>query len=78
MQSALIAKQFAVEGRVFSCEDMKEGNVNDTYLAIYRTVFSESRAVIQRINTYVFKEPDKLMENIHRVTEHVHKVYEAE
>ncbi|MBO7619845.1 MAG: phosphotransferase [Victivallales bacterium] len=78
MKSAFIAKQFDIEGRVFSCEALIEGNVNDTYLAIYRTVFSETRAVIQRINTYVFKEPDKLMENMHRVTEHVHKVYEAE
>ena len=78
MISAIIAKQFDVEGRVFSCEAMVEGNVNDTYLAIYRTVFAETRAVIQRINTYVFREPDKLMENMHRVTEHVHAVYEAE
>ena len=78
MKSAFIARQFDINGRVFSCEGMLEGNVNDTYLAIFRTVFAETRAVIQRINTYVFKEPDKLMENMHRVTEHVHKVYEAE
>ena len=78
MQSAIIANQFNLEGRVFSVDALCSGNVNDTYLAIYRTVFSEMRTVIQKINTYVFKNPDQLMENMHLVTEHVHKVYEAE
>lgn len=68
MKSAIIAKQFDIGGRVFSLEGMTEGNVNDTYLAIYRKVFSETRTVIQWINTYVFLEPDKLMKNMHRVT----------
>lgn len=78
MISAGIAKQFNIEGRLFTIEPMSSGNVNDTYLAIYRTVFSETRAVIQRINTYVFANPKELMENIRFVTEHVHKVYEEE
>jgi hypothetical protein len=64
MKSALIAKQFAIDGRLFDIQSMTAGNVNDTYLAIYRTVFSETRAVIQRINTYVFKNPAERMENI--------------
>ena len=78
MKSALIAKQFDIDGRLFDIQAMTAGNVNDTYLAIYRTVFSETRAVIQRINTYVFKNPAELMENIRFVTAHVHQVYENE
>ena len=78
MKSALIAKQFDIDGRLFDIQSMTAGNVNDTYLAIYRTVFSETRAVIQRINTYVFKNPAELMENIRFVTAHVHQVYENE
>lgn len=75
MRSAIIAQQFAVDGRVFSVEPLGQGNVNDTYLAIYRTVFSEQRIVLQRINRNVFKDPVKVMENMHAVTEHVHDVY---
>lgn len=78
MKSAFIARQFDIKGRLFTIEPLHSGNVNDTYLAIYRTVFSETRAIIQRINTYVFKRPDELMENIRFVTAHVHQVYEAE
>ena len=78
MKSALISKQFQIDGRLFDIQGMTSGNVNDTYLAIYRTVFSEARAVIQRINTYVFKNPAELMENIRFVTAHVHQVYENE
>ncbi len=78
MKSAFVANQFNIEGRLFTIEPLSSGNVNDTYLAIYRTVFSEARIVIQRINTYVFKEPEKLMENIRFVTSHVHQVYEKE
>lgn len=75
MKSALIAQLFDVEGRVFSVEPLGHGNVNDTYLAIYRTVFSEQRLVLQRVNRKVFKEPIKVMQNMHLVTEHVHEVY---
>ena len=78
MLSAIIAQQFNIEGRVFSVEPLGHGNVNDTYIVIYRTVFSEQRIVLQRINTKVFQKPDELMENIHCVTRHVHEVYERE
>ncbi len=78
MKRAYIAKRFDIEGQLFDVHSMNSGNVNDTYLAIYRTVFSETRAVIQRINTYVFKKPEELMENIRFVTTHVHQVYANE
>ena len=78
MQSAIIAQQFDVEGRVFSAEPMGHGNVNDTYLVIYRTVYSEQRIVLQRINKRVFKEPEKVMSNMRNVTEHVHSVLQSE
>ena len=78
MLSAKIAQKFNVDGRVFSVEPLGHGNVNDTYIVIYRTVFSEQRVVLQRINTNVFRNPEALMENIRCVTRHVHKVYERE
>lgn len=75
MEIATIAAQFAVDGIVFNVEPVGHGNVNDTFLAIYRTVFDETRLILQRINTRVFKEPAKLMSNMHLVTSHVHKVF---
>ena len=78
MLSAMIDQMFNIDGRVFSVEPLGHGNVNDTYIVIFRTVFSEQRIVLQRINTNVFQKPVELMENIHNVTRHVHKVYERE
>ncbi len=43
------------------------GHINDTYCT------TNSEYILQRINTNVFKEPDKLMENIVRVTEFLRK-----
>lgn len=73
-----IARQFQVNGRLFSAEPLGHGNVNDTYLVIMRTVFSEECFVLQRINKNVFKNPEAVMKNMHIVTQHVHQVFEKE
>ena len=49
MRAALIARQFDVQGRLVSVEPYGSGNVNDTYLAIFRTTFSEQRFIVQRV-----------------------------
>ena len=76
--AAVEAAGFDVDGFVFSVEPIGNGFVNDTYLAIYRTFFSEERVVIQRINTNVFKQPAHIMENMHKVTEHIHTILKKE
>ncbi len=43
------------------------GNINDTYSC------EPSKYILQRINTFVFKDPDRLMENIDNVTAHLRK-----
>ncbi len=48
------------------------GNVNDTFVAHYRTCFAQTRVIVQRVNHRVFSEPLALIENMHRVTTHVH------
>ena len=73
-----IAKQFQVEGRLFNIEPLGHGNVNDTYLVIFRTVFSEMKFVLQKINQFVFKQPELVMKNMHTVTRHVHMILENE
>ena len=78
MKAALIAKQFDVAGRLVTVKTFGEGNVNDTYLAIFRTTFSEERFVLQRISMAVFPEPDNVIYNLKVVSEHAHARLEAE
>src|SRR3989338_2660021 len=73
-----IAAQFAFPGRLVAINPFGSGNVNDTYMAVFRTPFSEERGIIQRVNRHVFKEPAWIIENMKIVTEHVHKRLEAE
>ncbi len=78
MKAALMAPKFDVAGRLVTVENTGEGNVNDTYLAIFRTTFSEERFILQRINQHVFPKPEYIMENMRVVTEHGHRRLEDE
>lgn len=78
MKAALMAKQFAVEGRLVTVEPHGTGNVNDTYIAIFRTTFSEQRFILQRIKKAVFPEPENIFHNMRVVTDHAHRKLEAE
>jgi len=49
---------------------MTDGHINSTYLLEARGAQTR-RYVLQKINTYVFKRPVELMENIVRVTEYI-------
>lgn len=78
MKAALIAPQFNVAGRLVRVLPSNGGNVNDTFIAIFRTTFSEERFVLQRLNRKVFASPEKVIQNMKIVTEHVHKRLETE
>jgi hypothetical protein len=65
-----IVSQFQLDGEVDHVEKFGSGNINDTYRSILR--HPSTRAYIhQRINQTVFSSPDKVMENIVRVTTHI-------
>ncbi len=49
-----------------SAERYGNGHINDTFLCKCKPY-----TIVQRINTQVFERPDKLMENITAVTEHL-------
>ena len=61
-----IMNAFAIE---FDVDPYGDGHINDTYIAD-----SSPRYILQRINTSIFTNPEKLMENILAVTEHLRKV----
>jgi Ser/Thr protein kinase RdoA (MazF antagonist) len=73
-----VAGKFDVLGAPVGMFPVGSGNINDTYLSVYRTSYSETRCIIQRINKRVFKDPEVLLKNFRRVTEHVHHRLEKE
>ena len=68
-----ITGNFSVPGEFTACETINTGHINSTY----KVTFNEGGAVrnylLQRVNTYVFKDPDKLMSNITAVTSFLRK-----
>lgn len=73
-----MAQRFQVNGHLVSVEATGHGNINETFLAIFRTVFSEERVILQRISRNVFKNPEAVMSNMRFVTDFVHQRLEQE
>lgn len=68
-----ICKAFCIHGTFHSYEEIKIGNVNRTYKVNFLHEDNKLKSyIVQQVNTYVFKEPIKVMENIDRVTEYLH------
>ena len=63
-----ICAAFAVDGRWVSSCPIPSGHINDTYCSEFEDAGRRVKYVNQRINHLVFREPEKLMENIERVT----------
>lgn len=63
-----IIMQFQTEGKLISYNRHGNGHINDTFLLTYENDREKKRYILQRINTNIFKEPEKLMANIVRVT----------
>jgi hypothetical protein len=47
------------------------GHINDTFVATYHRAGRSARYVHQRINQHVFHDPEAVMDNIARVTQHI-------
>lgn len=72
MDPEMLAQRFAIPGRVTGWEELFVGNINRTF-AVTCAVDGEKprKYIFQRINTFVFQQPDKVMTNILHVTEHI-------
>ena len=64
-----VGKEFRLEGEFDSFELITHGNINTTYRVFYKN--PNKSYIFQKINTYVFREPVKIMQNIDLVTEHI-------
>lgn len=65
-----VIESFAFDGPVVSAEPFGSGHINDTLLL---TTEKGSQYILQRMNTYVFTDPQGLMENVFGVTEYLKK-----
>jgi aminoglycoside phosphotransferase (APT) family kinase protein len=65
-----IARRFDIPGDFLQATAVLSGHINDTYVSSFHNGQSVQRYVHQRINRHVFRQPDKVMENIQRVTEY--------
>ena len=66
-----ICSLFDIVGKYVSCEEITTGNINSSYKVKFVKDGEPKEYVIQKINKNVFKRPDKVMDNIIRVTDYV-------
>ena len=66
-----IAEQFSHQGNITDIQSLGNGNINDTFLVSLDDL-EQTRFVLQRINTKVFRHPQRVMKNMYILTEHVH------
>ena len=78
MELTTLVNRFNVKGRLVSLQPFGNGNINDTYLAIYRNTFTETQVILQRVNRNVFPAPEAIMANMHEITKHCHEKLEAD
>ncbi|OQA39207.1 MAG: N-acetylhexosamine 1-kinase [Chloroflexi bacterium ADurb.Bin325] len=78
MELSLLMKSFDVSGRLVTINPTGNGNVNDTFLAIFRNTFAEEQVILQRVNRNVFPQPEAIMHNLRCLTAHVHPKLESE
>jgi hypothetical protein len=74
---AAVAAQFSIPGEMVNHEAFGCGLINDTYAVYFDQGGLAVRYVIQRINHHVFKQPELVMDNIIRVTQHITKKLKA-
>ena len=73
-----VAEAFAITGRWISSAPYGNGHINETLVVVFEDDGRATRYVQQRVNRRVFAEPEKLMDNIARVTAHQHAVLARE
>lgn len=69
-----VCEAFCIPGTYLRNRLIRNGNINKTYqVTVLLPEGYEKSFLVQNVNTYVFKNPIQVMENIDKVTEHVRK-----
>lgn len=69
-----IREHYDFEGDYTGFYPIHNGHINNTYVLEFDNGGSLKSYLLQQINTNVFANPEKLMENVVGVTEHLHKI----
>ena len=78
MRADLIASEFSLPGAPIAVRPFGSGNINETYLAIFRDGRIEHPAIIQKIRQSVFPQPSAVMHNLRVLSGHLQKRLAAE
>ncbi len=70
---AYILKQFRIEGEIVVYRWIPSGHINTAYYVAIYNGKEMYQFLVQRVNTYVFRDPVGMMRNIELLTEHVRK-----
>ena len=68
-----IISAFCVIGEPVTVMKYGDGHIHDTYVVTTMSENTSKRYILQRVNDFVFKDVDGLMENIEKVTSHILK-----
>lgn len=67
-----VSRLFRIEGEFIGYRTIQVGNVNKTYEVRFILPDGKPKSfLIQNVNTYAFRNPVQLMDNIDKVTEHI-------
>jgi len=66
-----IFSQFAIAGDFAGAQFLKVGHINDTYLVDSDSRGIREQFIFQRINHFVFRDPERLMANFEKITRHI-------
>ena len=66
-----VCREFRIEGRMTDITLITRGHINTTYKVSFENEGNVKSYVLQKINTYVFKEPAMIMSNIDKVSEYI-------
>ena len=74
-----VCRHFRIPGEYRFCEEIKVGNVNKTYKVTFEGPDPKNPEqmrlksyIVQSVNTFAFKNPVQVMDNIDKVTEYIH------
>ena len=56
-----VCQRFALEGKYLRYEVLNSGHINSTYRVYFFRDGEEKDYIIQKVNTYVFTDPEKVM-----------------
>ena len=68
---AYICEQFRIHGDILVYRWIPSGHINTAYYVAVYNGKEIYQLLVQRINTYVFRDPVGMMRNIERITEHI-------